>query len=240
MAFEFVAKNGIISKGNVQVTGSVIANSFTGSLQGTSSNAVSSSYAVTASFSLNAGQSSGTTLFTGSTYEITSSWAITASSFSAISGSNLLYLQCNDGNTYAVTLFKDGLSVVLSVNQTPVSGTNNFLNIGTISSPTSSYFTGSFVGTNALTTNIKSIISDYTASNIDYTILCKHTASINIYLTSSLPTGTILNIKNATSGTFSITVSPSSGTIDGETSFIINTAYTSMNVQYDGINWWNL
>jgi len=86
MAFEFVAKNGIISKGNVQVTGSVIANSFTGSLQGTSSNAVSSSYAVTASFSLNAGQSSGTTLFTGSTYEITSSWAN-----NAVTASYLIY-----------------------------------------------------------------------------------------------------------------------------------------------------
>jgi hypothetical protein len=40
MALEWIAKHGILSKGNVIVTGSVVANSFTGSLSGTASYAL--------------------------------------------------------------------------------------------------------------------------------------------------------------------------------------------------------
>jgi len=90
------------------------------------------SYAFTASFALNGG-GSGTTLTTGSTYPITASWALTASAFSAFSGSNLLYLQCSDSNTYAVTLTNDSGFIGLTVGQVPVTGTNNFLNIGNVS-----------------------------------------------------------------------------------------------------------
>lgn len=71
MAFEFVAKNGIISKGNVQVTGSVIANSFTGSLLGTAS------YSITSSFL--SGNATGS--FFG-----TSSWASAAVTSSFLNG----------------------------------------------------------------------------------------------------------------------------------------------------------
>jgi len=52
MSLEFVAKHGLISRGNVIVTGSVTADSFTGSLFGTASwsnNTISSSYSSTPS-----------------------------------------------------------------------------------------------------------------------------------------------------------------------------------------------
>ncbi len=65
----------------------------------------------------------------------TASFAFTASYFSSISGSNLLYLQCTDGNTYPVSLDVDSGSIRLTVGQTPVTGTNNFLNIGTVTIP---------------------------------------------------------------------------------------------------------
>ncbi len=90
---------------------------------------ITSSWAITASYAMNGG-SSGSSV--SSSYSLTSSYASTASFFSAISGSNLLYLQCNNGNTYPVTLTADGGTIVLTVGQTPVTGTNNFLNIGTV------------------------------------------------------------------------------------------------------------
>jgi hypothetical protein len=89
----------------------------------------SSSYASTASYVLNGG---GSSLTTGSTYPITSSYALTASSFSSISGSNLLYLQCSDNKTYPITLINESGSIFLSVGQTPITGTNNFLNVATV------------------------------------------------------------------------------------------------------------
>ena len=58
MANEFVARNGLISLNNVQITGSLyVSTDITGSLFGTSSQAVSASYATTAqtaSYVLNA------------------------------------------------------------------------------------------------------------------------------------------------------------------------------------------
>jgi hypothetical protein len=71
MPNEFVIKNGFISKGDSQITGSLVATSFTGSLQG------SASYALTASFALNAGGGSsfpytGSAIISGS-LEVTGS-----------------------------------------------------------------------------------------------------------------------------------------------------------------------
>jgi hypothetical protein len=64
---------------------------------------------------------------------ISASWALTASYVSNMSGSNLLYLQSTDGNTYQLSLVNYSGSTILTIGQTPVTGTNNFLNIGTIS-----------------------------------------------------------------------------------------------------------
>lgn len=104
-------------------------------------------------------------------------------------------------------------------------------------------FTGSLsssvVGTQGFTAGIKSITTNYTASSIDYTILCKATASIEINLPSTTANGQIFNIKNATSQSFGITVTPTSpALIDNQSSWVINSAYNSMELQYDGTNWW--
>ena len=53
MANEFVVKNGLISSGSVRVSGSITAQSFTGSFSGSIANAISASYASTASVLLN-------------------------------------------------------------------------------------------------------------------------------------------------------------------------------------------
>jgi hypothetical protein len=109
----------------------------------------------------------GTSLTTGSTYPITASWAnysLTASAFSSITGSNLLYLYCDDGNTYPVTLTNYSGSVIFSIGQTPVSGTNNFLSV--ITSISSASYASS--ASNALTA-ISASYAPFTSSAVIYT-----------------------------------------------------------------------
>ena len=74
---QFVAKNGLISKDSILVTGSVIASlGFTGSLYGTSSNTISSSYADnsnSSSYSLTASYADNSN---SSSYSLTASYAM--------------------------------------------------------------------------------------------------------------------------------------------------------------------
>ena len=101
---------------------------------------------------------------------------------------------------------------------------SNAINSGTAT--TASYLIGG-----SIAASIKTISASYTASVTDYTILYNNTASIGIYLPSTVNTGQMFNIKNASSGTFAVTVTPQSGKIDGQSTQIINTAYTNMSVQ---------
>lgn len=96
---------------------------------------ISASYAKTARYALSVGTQDSCSWASSS---FSSSHSLTASYFESISGSNVLYLQCTDGNTYQVSLDKDGTLITLNIDQTPVVGTNNFLQIGTVSSMSSS------------------------------------------------------------------------------------------------------
>jgi hypothetical protein len=162
-----------------------------------------------------------------SSYSNTSSHALyspTASYLIPNTGSNNLYLLCDNGSIYKVSLKNDGGKITLAIDQSPTTTTASFfVNVGSYPNTV-----------NTITT----VTSNYSASTSDYTIVCKNTTPISIYLTSSLPAGTMYNIKNGSSGSFPVTVIPSSGTIDGSSNAIINSAYTSMQVHYDGTNWW--
>ena len=92
---EFVVKNGLIVSGSVNVSGSVTAQSFTGSFSGSISNAVSASYALTASFAQNFNP-----LATASyaLQALTASYALNAGdSVWTGSGGNIYYLGGNVG-----------------------------------------------------------------------------------------------------------------------------------------------
>jgi hypothetical protein len=113
MAFEFVAKNGLISKGNVQVTSSVIATGFSGSLFGTASWATSASYSQTASVLL--GTATSASYSTTSSFSITSSFALGLPSIKSgiISGSvfggsprtsSVTFVKAFASNNYSVTV----------------------------------------------------------------------------------------------------------------------------------------
>jgi hypothetical protein len=191
-----------------------------------SSIANSSSYALTASYAANGGSGGGPTISASwASQSLSSSYATTASYLLPLSSSNKLFLQSTDGYTYQVTLTTDSNSnVFLTVGQVPVTGSNGFINAGTIS-----------------TGNVRTISSSYTASSADYTIICVNTSSIGIYLTSSLQIGQIYNIKNYTSLSFNtIAVQPQNGTIDGNTSVNINGAYTNMEIQNVGNGNWTI
>ena len=118
-------------------TSSFITNYITQSITYVSS----SDFAISASW---ASRSFYATSASWSSQSLSASWALTASSFSSISGSNLLYLLCDDGNTYEVTLTNYSGSVIFAIGQNPVTGTNNFLNIGTIILPSSASLSSSW------------------------------------------------------------------------------------------------
>ena len=159
---------------------------------------------------------------------------ITASSYTGSGNLTISSISCSNGFTGSL------LGTALYSSRSLVS---DFASLAgnALYAVTASFISGSPVSFLGLTTNIKTITNNYTASNTDYTILCKNTASIGIYLTSSFAAGTLLNIKNAGTGTYGIIVTPSSGSlVDGQSSWLINKAYTNMQVQWDGINWWQL
>jgi hypothetical protein len=94
---------------------------------------------------------------------LSSSYALTASYFSNISGSNNLYLQSTDGNTYNVTLATAGGYTTLVIGQTPITGTNAFVTVGIPSASASYAATASYVsGSGGAWGAIKGTISNQT------------------------------------------------------------------------------
>jgi hypothetical protein len=80
----------------------------------------------------------------------------------------------------------------------------------------------------------------YTAAAADDTILANASGggfTITLHVTG-IPTGKIYTIKKTDSSANIITLSPASGTIDGQSTVGISTQYQSLDVQFDGTNWW--
>jgi trimeric autotransporter adhesin len=92
-----------------------------------------------------------------------------------------------------------------------------------------------------LTVNIVTKTSNYTATANDNTILANTQAGA---VTITLPTavgisGKLYTIKKIDSTANVVTVNTtSSQTIDGSTSYTMNTAYSGVNIQSDNANWW--
>ncbi|MCD6123798.1 polymer-forming cytoskeletal protein, partial [bacterium] len=82
---------------------------------------------------------------------------------------------------------------------------------------------------------IRTVNSNVTLTATDYTVLANGTITITLPAASSYP-GKVYVIKNIGTGT--VTVSPSSGTIDGASSKTLSSQYYSIMVQSDGSNWY--
>lgn len=94
----------------------------------------------------------------------------------------------------------------------------------------------------SIATNLTKISSSYSVTVSDNTILADATGSA---ITITLPApgtinGRIYTIKKIGSGGIdnAVTISPSSGTIDGGASFVIYNDWTFVTVQTDGTNWY--
>mgnify|MGYP000462805878 CR=1 FL=1 len=84
---------------------------------------------------------------------------------------------------------------------------------------------------------IKTVASNYTITDTDYTILVSGSSTVNIALPSAtINSNYVYNIKNIT--TNSVVVAPSAGYIDGNTSKTINQKFESIATQSDGSNWY--
>jgi len=79
--------------------------------------------------------------------------------------------------------------------------------------------------------------ASYTPLVTDYVVLFTYAGAVAVTLNSSLATGTAFKIKNKTGVGNSVTLTPSSGTIDGSATFVMSTNYQSVDVVFDGTNW---
>ena len=121
--------NLIYAAGNqVQISGSVIAPSFTGSLFGTATNALSSSYALTASYALN-GSGLGFP-FSGS--------AVITGSLEIKSNVNDIFIIKNFDNQHILTVSQSGVIVIATQSIDPIGTAPN----GAIYFTSSSFFVG--------------------------------------------------------------------------------------------------
>lgn len=86
--------------------------------------------------------------------------------------------------------------------------------------------------------NIISVSSDYTATDLNHTILCSALLTVTLPQASTV-TGKILTIKRT--GASNVTIDGySSETIDGSATITLTTAYESVRIQSDGANWYKI
>ena len=90
--------------------------------------------------------------------------------------------------------------------------------------------------------SIKTITSNYTTLSSDHTILCNASSgNIAVSVSSTATTkGQVLVIKKISTGNNTVTITPTSGTIDGEASKTLVIPYSSITIQYDGSNYYIL
>ena len=190
MSLEFVARHGIISLGNVQVTGSITATggiTISGSIASasyaqsssyavSSSNSVSSSYALTASHaptSLTSSYAVSSSHADNADNAITASFALTAASATNFTASNVLVTGTVTAQTVVVQTITS--SIVYS------SGSNIFGNQLT----NTQQLTGSVTVTGSLAVNGNSVITSNQTSSMSV-LSSSYAATSSYFITSSV------------------------------------------------------
>ena len=80
---------------------------------------------------------------------------------------------------------------------------------------------------------------DYTLNKGDQVIIVKNTANCVITLPSADETeGKRFIVKKAINNAFTVTIQAASGNIDNSATFVITTAYTSVDMVSDGTDYW--
>jgi hypothetical protein len=88
--------------------------------------------------------------------------------------------------------------------------------------------------------NIVSKSANYSVLATDDTILANATGSaFMVTLTiSGIPTGKVYTVKKTDSSANGVTLSPVSGMINGKASFVVAEQNETIDVQFDGTNYW--
>jgi hypothetical protein len=89
-----------------------------------------------------------------------------------------------------------------------------------------------------VTTPISTKTGAYTMLATDSTILADTSSSaFQITLMAGPPTGATVNVKMIGSGANNLTIAPSAGTIDGNSTIVVSTVNVNYTMQYDGAEW---
>jgi hypothetical protein len=196
---------------------------------GAIANATSASYALTASVALNASAGNQVSCSWASS-SLSASYVATASYFVPTTSSNVLYLQCTNGNTYPVSLVTDDGNVFLNVGDTPVNATNSFIQVNTVSN----------------TQRTSSVLVSNIATN--YTLLQYATASIisskyeYAYTSASnARTGKIMTIWNGSTITFDNTATSDIGDASGLSIYPrLSSSYVQLIASASSTSGWNV
>ena len=157
---------------------------------------------------------------------------------SSSGGTDSIYLNVPDAGTGA-------RGVVTTTTQT-FAGTKNFQDSVTAATSILVGTTGSANSTvqvdGSMSLAIKAVTANYTATGADNTILANTTTgaiTVTLPAPGSFP-GRIYTIKKIGTGGIDneLTITPSSGTIDGGASFVIYNDWTYVSLQTDGTNWY--
>jgi len=208
---EFVIRNGLISKKNVFVTGSVTAQSFTGSIQGTSSFSLSSSWSPNVEF-------------------ISSSWSSASISSSVSINSNTSDFALIAGNT----LFTSSFAILAGTSDFALIAGNTLFT-------SSYAITSSHVQNGLLHRPILQISSSQILNRNIYTYLCNATSSgFSVSLPSaSLNEGVILNIKKVDLSNNAIIIQTSDGVnIDYMNTQTLIITGSKITIHCDKSQWW--
>jgi uncharacterized protein (TIGR02217 family) len=99
---------------------------------------------------------------------------------------------------------------------------------------------GGSSGSSGFSTNIVSKTANYSVLSTDDTILANASGgAFTVTLTvSGIPTGKVFTITKTDSSTNAVTLTPASGTVDGQSSIALALQYMTVSVQFDGTNYW--
>jgi hypothetical protein len=164
---------------------------------------------------------------------VSSSTVLTVDQSATISSSGFFIYYGGIILDYAgLRLFQDQ-PILANIIDTPASGIGTVLSLCPTNGTTVNYNKGQIHSVTSV------ITSTYTTLNTDYTLACNSSGTIAIALLASPETGRAYRIKDISgaAGTNNITITPNSGNIDGQSNYVINNNYGSVDVQYTGSQW---
>ena len=84
---------------------------------------------------------------------------------------------------------------------------------------------------------MKTVVADYSPSGSSVVLANATSGNINVTLPSPSVIGITIEVKKTDASVNTVTLTPSSGTIDGQSSIVLTDQYMGFTVVADGTNW---